>query len=100
MSMTDREEPMEERIRRAVTAGEFAKANALWVELGDQMGRELAAGPVPAARLRQTLELIDWCRTMALVDRARCQQRLDQLGVSSRYLGQFADPRQRLLARG
>jgi hypothetical protein len=100
MSMTDREEPLEERIRNAVVAGAFAKADALWAELGAGLRRELAAGPVPAARLRETLNLIDWCRTMALVDRARCQQRLDQLGVSSRYLGQFADPRQHLLARG
>jgi hypothetical protein len=83
-----------------VAAGEFAKADALWGELGAGLRRELAVGPVPVARLRQTLELIDWCRTMALVDRARCQQKLNQLGVSSRYLGQPADPQQRLLARG
>lgn len=98
--MKDREEPLEKHIRQAVAAGEFARANALWVELGEGLRREMAAGPVAAAKLRQTLELIEWCRTMALVDRARCQQRLDQLGVSSRYLGQFADPRQHLLARG
>jgi len=98
--MTDWERPLEERIRRAVAAGEFAKADALWAELGAGLRRELAAGPVPAARLEETLDLIGWCRTMALVDRARCQQKLDQLGVSSRYLGQFAGPQPHLIARG
>jgi len=98
--MTDRKEPLEERIRNAVAAGAFATADALWTELGAGLRCELAAGPVPAARLQETLDLIEWCRTMALVDRARCQQRLDQLGVSSRYMGQLADPQQRLLARG
>jgi hypothetical protein len=100
MSITDREEPLEARIRNAVTAGAFAKADALWAELGAGLRHELAAGPVPTGRLQETLDLIEWCRTMALVDRARCQQRLDQLGVSSRYLGQFADPQPHLLARG
>lgn len=97
--MNDREKPLEDLIRSAVASGEFAKANALWVELGDRLRRELAGGPVPAARLRQTRELLAWCRTMAIVDRARCQQRLNQLTISSRYLAQPAAPRRRLFAR-
>ena len=97
--MKDREKSLEDRIRNAVAAGDFAKANALWVELGDRLRCELAAGPVPAARLRQTHELLAWCRTMAIVERARCQQRLNQLTISSRYLFQPAAPRWRLLAR-
>jgi hypothetical protein len=43
--------------------------------------------------------LLAWCRTMAIVERARCQQRLNQLTISSRYLFQPAAPRWRLLAR-
>ena len=97
--MNDREKPLKERIRSAVASGEFAKANALWVELGDCLRRELASRSLNAARLRQTRELIAWCRTMAIVDRARCQQRLNQLTISSRYLASPAAPRQRLLAR-
>jgi hypothetical protein len=59
----------------------------------------MAGRPVPAARLRQVRELIAWCRTMAIVDRARCQQRLNQLAISSRYMPPPTAPRQRLLAR-
>ena len=97
--MNERAKPLEDRIRSAVASGEFAKANALWVELGGRLRCELAVRPLPAARLRQTRELIAWCRTMALVNRARCQQRLNQLAISSRYLAPPAAPRQRLLAR-
>jgi hypothetical protein len=97
--MNDREKPLEDRIRNAVASGELAKANALWVELGGRLRRELAGRPVPADRLRQVRELIAWCRTMAIVDRARCQQRLNQLVISSRYLAPCAAPRQHLLVR-
>jgi hypothetical protein len=97
--MNDGEKPLEDGIRGAVASGEFAKATALWVELGDRLRRERAGCPLPPARLRQTRELIAWCRTMAIIDRARCQQRLNQLAISSRYLAQAAAPRRRLLAR-
>jgi hypothetical protein len=97
--MDQPERPLEDRIRHTVAAGEFAEANALWVELGGRLRRESAAGPIPITRLRQTRELLAWCRTMALVGRAHCQRRLNQLAVSSCYLPQPAAPRQRLLAR-
>jgi hypothetical protein len=97
--MADRTKPLEDRIRDAVASGEFAKAQALWVELGDRLRSELAVHPLPAARLQETRELLAWCRTMALTDRARCQQRLNQLAISSRYMPPPAAPRQRLLAR-
>ncbi len=97
--MKDGLEPLEERIRHAVAAGEFGKANVLWMELGDRLRRDSAAGPIPTARLWQLRELSEWCRTMAIVGRARCRQRLSQLAVSSRYLAQPAASRQRLLAR-
>jgi hypothetical protein len=98
--MTNPEEPLEEHIREAMAAGDYTKANSLWIELGSRMGDELAAGRIPSARLRHTLELIEWCRTAALIGRARCEKQLNQLGVSSRYLAETAAPRQRLLARG
>jgi len=41
--MNDREKPLEDRIRNAVASGEFAKANALWVELGDRLRCEMVA---------------------------------------------------------
>jgi hypothetical protein len=98
--MNNPTQPLEERIRNAVTAGDYAKANALWMELGDRLRLDSAAGRIPIARLRQAHDLSQWCRTMAIVGRARCQQRLCQLAVSSRYLAQPVPPRQRLLARG
>jgi hypothetical protein len=98
--MTNPEEPLEERIREAIGVGDYTMANSLWIELGGRLGQELAAGRVPSARLRHTLELIEWCRTAALIGRARSEQQLTQLGVSSRYMAETAAPRQRLLARG
>jgi hypothetical protein len=95
----DLEKPLEDRIRKAVAAGQFARANALWVELGGRLRRELAGRPLRITRLRQARELIAWCRTMALADRARCQQRLNQLTISSRYLAPLTAPRQRLSVR-
>ncbi|MGA2039380.1 MAG: hypothetical protein ABSH42_08895 [Bryobacteraceae bacterium] len=98
--MDDRKKPLEDRIRSAVASSEFVKANALWVEMGDRLRCEMAVRPLPAARLLQTRELLAWCRTMALVNRARCQQRLNQLAISGRYTASpAAAPPQRLLAR-
>jgi hypothetical protein len=97
--MTDRSKPLEDRIRDAVTSGEFVKAKALWLELGDRLRRELAGHTLPMARLRQTRELLEWCRIRAVTERTRCQQRLNQLAVTGRYLAQPTAPQQRLLAR-
>ncbi len=96
--MKDREQTLEARIRDAVASGEFAKAQSLWLELGERLRRERARSSLSTARLRQARELLDWCRTMAIVHRARCQQRLNQLAISARYGAQPA-PRRRLLAR-
>ena len=97
--MDDRAKPLEECIREAVASGEFAKAQALWAELGGRLRREMAVHPLPAARLRQTRELLAWCRTIAIVDRTRCEQRLNQLAISNHYLASPAAPQRRLLAR-
>ncbi len=91
--------PLEDRIRDAVASGEFAKANALWVELGDRLHHESAGRTLSAARVRQTRELLKWCLIMAIADRARCQQRLNQIAVSVRYLTPRLIPAKRLLAR-
>lgn len=88
--MADPAKPLEDRIRDAVASGEFAKAKTLWVQLGDRLRHEFAGRMLSAARLRQTRELLEWCRIMAIADRARCQQRLNQLAVSGRYLAPHA----------
>jgi len=55
-------------ISEAVASGEFGRARALWIELGSSLQRELVAGGLTAARLHQTRELLDWCRTQAIVE--------------------------------
>jgi len=95
--MVDRDS-LEDRVCAAVASGEFAKANALAIELGVQLRLEAAAGALPPARVRQTLELLAWCRMMAIAGRAHCQLRLNQLAVSRRYMAPPADQRH-LLAR-
>jgi hypothetical protein len=97
--MVDRTISLEDHIRAAVASGEFAKARALCIELGDRLRQEAGANVLPAARLRRTRELLAWCRTMAIAGRAHCQLRLNQLAVSRRYLAPPADPRRRLLVR-
>jgi hypothetical protein len=89
---------LEDRIQDAVASGEFAKARDLWAELGDRLRSEMAERPPPTARLQQARKLLAWCRIMAITDRARCQQKLNQLAVSSRYLPAPAG-RSRCLAR-
>jgi hypothetical protein len=96
--MADRAKPLEDRIRDAVASGEFTKAKALWVELGGCLRRELAVRPLPALRLQEARELLNWCRTIAITDRARCQQRLNQIAIAGRYQALPA-AQSRLLAR-
>jgi len=97
--MKRQEKTLEGRIRDAVASGEFGKARALWIELGDRLRSESALHQGSAARLRQARDLLAWCRTMALADRTRCQQRLNQLAIAARYLAESTPPKQRMLVR-
>jgi len=96
--MADPTDTLEDRICAAVASGEFTKANALAIELGVRLRQEAAANRLPPAQVRRTLELLAWCRMMAIAGRAQCQLRLNQLTVSRQYLVPPPD-RQRLLAR-
>jgi len=96
--MAEEAQQLEERIRSAVASGEFVKAKALWIELGERLRREAASGPIPLARLCEMKDLLAWCRTMAIIERTRCQQRLNQLAISGRYIADHSTARQRLLA--
>jgi len=84
--MADWMKTIEGRIRAATASGEFAKAGALWADLGDRLRREQRAGPLPAGAAREARELLNWCRTMAIVKRAHCQQRLNRLAIAGRYM--------------
>ena len=65
------------RIRRAVSAGEFAKASALWETYGLQVTDAIRGGAFSAAELVQLRELIDWTRCVVICARAQGQRRMN-----------------------
>jgi hypothetical protein len=65
------------RIRRAVSAGEFGKASALWETHAEQVTGEIRRRSCPEARLSQMRELIEWTRSAVTCARAHAQLRLN-----------------------
>jgi hypothetical protein len=64
------------QIRRAVSAGEFGKASALWENYAAQTAAEIRAGTGSAATLAQMRELIEWTRGVVICARAHAQRRI------------------------
>jgi|HubBroStandDraft_3_1064219.scaffolds.fasta_scaffold560448_2 hypothetical protein len=65
------------QIRRAVSAGEFGKASALWEAYAEQVAGEIRGGTCPEARLAQMRELVEWTRGVVICARAHAQLRLN-----------------------
>ncbi len=64
------------RVRRAVSAGEFGKASALWETYAGQVAGEIRGGNCGEARLAQMRELIEWTQSVVTCARAHAQLRL------------------------
>jgi hypothetical protein len=64
-------------IRRAVSAGEFGKASALWETYAEQVAGEIRGGICPETRLAQMRELMEWTRGVVTCARAHAQLRLN-----------------------
>jgi len=64
-------------IRRAVSAGEFGTASALWDTHTEQVAGEIRGGSCPEARLAEMRELIEWTRSAVTCARAHAQLRLN-----------------------
>jgi len=64
-------------IRRAVSAGEFGKASALWDAYAGQVADEIRGGGCGEARLAQMRELVEWTRGIVTCTRAHAQLRLN-----------------------
>jgi hypothetical protein len=67
---------IQSQIRRAVSAGEFGKASALWETYAAQAAGEIRAGTGSPAKLAQMRELIGWTRGVVICARAHAQRRI------------------------
>jgi len=65
------------RFRRAVSAGEFSRASALWEAYAEQVAAEIRGGICPAAQFSQMRELMDWTRGIVTCARAHGQLRIN-----------------------
>jgi hypothetical protein len=65
------------RIRRAVSAGEFGKASALWDTYAEQVAGEIRSRGCPEVRLAQMRDLIEWTRSAVTCARAHAQLRIN-----------------------
>jgi hypothetical protein len=64
-------------IRRAVTAGEFGKASALWETYAAQAADAIRSKAFSATDMAQMRELIDWARRAVTCARAQAQRRIN-----------------------
>jgi hypothetical protein len=64
-------------IRRAVAAGEFGKASALWETYAAQVTDAIRSRSCSAAQLAQMRELIDCTRRVVTCARAQAQRRIN-----------------------
>lgn len=64
-------------IRRAVSAGEFDKASALWETYAAQLTETIRIRSCSTAQLAQMRELIDWTRRIITCSRAQAQRRIN-----------------------
>ena len=65
------------RLRRAVSAGEFVKASAIWETYATQVIDAIRGGNFSSAELAQIRELIDWTRGVATCARGQGQRRIN-----------------------
>jgi len=63
-------------IRRAVAAGEFGKASALWETYAAQVADAIRGGYCSAAELAQMGELVVWTRRVVICAQAHAQRRI------------------------
>jgi len=72
---------MRQRIKQALSSGDYTKALATWREYTAEMA---SAGPT-AASLAEAAELIDWARPLLTAARTDAAERLRALHVAGKY---------------
>lgn len=87
-----------EPIRRAVTSGEFARAQLLWNECAAALEGDARRGSLTEARLTEVRQLVEWSRIVVLCERARLRDRLNGLHVAGEYEHFVASPTHRLVS--
>jgi len=78
-----------DRIRQAVSSGEFHKAALLWEEHVRRFSQEMRSGFVPQSRLDETRDLVEWARLVALSARAHALQRIDNARTGVRVAAAY-----------
>jgi hypothetical protein len=74
-----------DRIRQAVSSGEFQRATLLWNEYAAWVREEIARGRFTQAQMAEAADLVEWSRGVVECDRAHAQAQLATLWVASRY---------------
>ena len=81
-----------ESIRRAVSSGEYDRAQLLWNQCAAGLAEELSGRCLSAARLAEVRELVDWSRTVVLCERAHLQNKLNRMQSELRVTGEYGMP--------
>jgi predicted protein tyrosine phosphatase len=68
-----------ESIRKAVSAGEFGRAQILWDECAARLDEDTSIGCLTEATLSEVRELLEWSRIVVLCERAHVQAQLNRL---------------------
>lgn len=74
-----------ESIRKAVSSGEFGRAQLLWKECAAALAEDLSDGCLTEARLSEVRELVEWSAMVVLCERAHLQRRLNNLHAAWEY---------------
>jgi hypothetical protein len=88
---------MESRVREAVAAGEFERAQELWNTYMVQVQEEVRQGSLSGAQIEEVRRLMEWCRGVALSARQHAQDRLNSLLVAAEYESAAPSPERRII---
>jgi hypothetical protein len=77
--------PAIERIRHAITRGEYPQASELWNHFASELQDRIRAGRLPASEWTDVAELFTWSRNVLLCARAQALDLLNTNHVASTY---------------
>ena len=79
-------------IREAISSGELERGKRLWDSSAERLIEEFQNGADTKARLDEIRELVEWCRTVLLCDRAHLQNQVRRLQGELRVASGYQNP--------
>ena len=89
----------EDRIRQAVSSGEFETANRLWEEFGQSYRERAAQGQATAEELASALELCRWSEVTVKCLRAHVERRFSESCAAASAAGAYRTVFQHVVTR-